>query len=69
MHQSQAELQKIQGNVLLLIDEVHNAGASSLRKCLLEQYSYRLGLSATVERHGDEDGTKAIYDYFKTVCI
>lgn len=65
----QAELQKIQGNVLLLIDEVHNAGASSLRKCLLEQYSYRLGLSATVERHGDEDGTKAIYDYFKTVCI
>lgn len=65
----QEELQKLQGNVLLLIDEVHNAGATMVRNCLSEMYPYRLGLSATVERHGDEEGTKAIYKYFKTVCI
>ena len=65
----QTELQKLQGNVLLLIDEVHNAGAARVRNCLSERYPYRLGLSATVERHGDEAGTKAIYDYFRTVCI
>lgn len=65
----QEELRKLHENVLLLIDEVHNAGATSVRNCLSEHYTYRLGLSATVDRHGDEEGTKAIYDYFKTVCI
>ena len=52
-------------NGLLLVDEVHNAGANEFRKVLEIDYVYRLGLSATPERYGDEEGTQIIYDYFK----
>ena len=51
-------------NAMLIADEVHNAGSSSHLKGLSDSYIYRLGLSATVERHFDEDGTKALEDYF-----
>ena len=34
-----------------------------------ERYRYRLALSATIERHNDEDGTNRLYDYFGQKCI
>lgn len=52
---------------LLIIDEVHYAGASSIRRLLPETCKYRLGLSATPERYGDEEGTEALFDYFGSV--
>jgi len=52
------------GNSLLIVDEVHNAGAPVNRSCLLEGYTYRLGLSATAVRPFDEEGTDRVLSYF-----
>lgn len=56
-------------NTLLLVDEAHNFGSGNLRKRLYSQIEYRLALSATLERHGDEEGTEALKKYFGRKCI
>jgi superfamily II DNA or RNA helicase len=56
-------------NKMLIADEVHSLGSSSLQKCLDTSYSYRLGLSATPRRWFDFLGTDAIFDYFGSVCF
>lgn len=48
----------------LIADEVHNLGAAKLQRILPQTIKLRLGLSATPERHHDEEGTAAIIDYF-----
>lgn len=60
---------KEEQNVLLIIDEAHNFGAESCVKCLPDNIIYRIGLSATIERHGDPKGTQALFDYFGKKCI
>lgn len=45
-------------------DEAHGLGAKKLRKALILNYLYRLGLSATPQRWFDEDGTAHLYNYF-----
>lgn len=52
---------------LLVADEVHNLGARELAKRLNPDLRFRLGLSATPERHRDSEGTQAIFDYFGDV--
>ncbi len=52
---------------LLIADEMHNLGAAQLRECLQSSIRYRLGLSATPERHLDDEGTQALFDYFGNV--
>jgi superfamily II DNA or RNA helicase len=52
---------------LLVADEMHNLGAENLRKKLHPRIQYRLGLSATPERHADDEGTQALFDYFGNV--
>ena len=52
---------------LLIIDEAHYAGSLSIRQLLPEQCPYRLGLSATPERHGDPEGTLALLEYFDRI--
>lgn len=52
---------------LLIADEVHNLGAHKLQATLSPEIPLRLGLSATPERHRDEEGTRAIFDYFGDV--
>ncbi len=49
---------------LLIADEVHNLGAPKLKQLLPVAIHLRLGLSATPERHGDLEGSQAIFDYF-----
>lgn len=49
---------------MLIADEVHNLGAEKLSGCLSDKISMRLGLSATPERHMDEEGTQALFNYF-----
>ena len=49
--------------LLLIADEVHSAGTDIRSVGLLENYIYRLGLSATPRRRDDE-GTELIYKYF-----
>ena len=51
-------------NFCLVADEMHNLGAGGLIQSLPKQVKFRLGLSATPVRHGDEQGTKALEDYF-----
>lgn len=54
---------------LLIADEMHNLGAENLRMCLNPEFRYRLGLSATPERHLDLEGTKALFNYFGNVVF
>ena len=65
----QEQIKKIRGNQLLLVDEAHNFGSGSLSKNLTEGFNFRLALSATLERHGDEEGTKKLFKYFGKKCI
>ena len=62
-------LRTAKGNLCIVVDEAHNFGAKRLQKCMLENFKYRLALSATLERHHDEEGTQSLYNYFKKVCI
>lgn len=57
-------LSEIRGKVLFIADEVHNLGATGIRGLLNPNYQYRIGLSATIERHRDEEGTDFLFDYF-----
>ncbi len=65
----QAQLAKIKGNSLLVVDEAHNFGSVRLSSMLTDTYNYRLALSATLERHNDEEGTKKLITYFGQKCI
>jgi len=65
----QGELGKLGADTLLMIDEAHNFGAYNLSQRLNPKFEYRLALSATLERHGDEEGTQALYNYFGEKCI
>lgn len=62
-------LSKLGKDTLLLVDEAHNFGATGLRELLNQRYQYRLALSATLDRHGDEIGTRALYEFFGEKCI
>jgi len=58
----------VTGEKILIADEVHGLGSLERQKGLLEDYQYRLGLSATPSRWFDEDGTQTLITYFdKTV--
>lgn len=52
------------GQLFLIADEVHWAGAPKIQKGLIEEYFYRLGLSATPKRWFDDEGTDKLFEYF-----
>lgn len=60
---------KIRKDILLVVDEAHNFGARSLSKLLDDKFRYRLALSATLERHRDEEGTQTLFHFFGEKCI
>lgn len=62
-------INKIKGDSLIVVDEAHNFGAENLSRLLNPKFKYRLALSATLERHNDETGTKSLFDYFGGKCI
>jgi ribosomal 50S subunit-associated protein YjgA (DUF615 family) len=55
--------------LLLVVDEVHGIGAPERRNGLIEEYDYRLGLSATPKRWFDFEGTDKIFAYFGDVVF
>ena len=65
----QEQIGKIKSPILLLVDEAHNFGAKSLSQLLDDRFDYRLALSATLDRHRDEEGTAALYSFFGKKCI
>lgn len=65
-------LKKGKRPLLLVVDEAHNFGTERLLNCLYNNdrlFKYRLALSATFERHGDEEGTLSLLNYFDKKCI
>jgi superfamily II DNA or RNA helicase len=62
-------IMKLSGNIVLIVDEAHNFGAENLSKTLMPHIPFRLALSATLDRHGDPDGTQKLIRYFGDKCI
>ncbi|MEG4112817.1 MULTISPECIES: DNA phosphorothioation system restriction enzyme [unclassified Microcoleus] len=62
-----SQLRYFPEKTLIIGDEVHNLGAPRLGESLPRNIGLRLALSATPERHFDEEGTEAILDYFGPV--
>lgn len=57
-------LKMFTGKLLLIADEAHNLGANINSKYLTDKFDFRLGLSATFERHWDKTGTRVLYHFF-----
>ena len=51
-------------DIFLIADEVHHAGSYEAQKGLLDEYKYRLGLTATFNRHFDDEGTEILDKFF-----
>lgn len=63
---------RYKGKYCLIVDEAHNAGALGFKKSLetyQDKFIARLGLSATIERQGDEEGNRFLFDFFKNNCL
>jgi superfamily II DNA or RNA helicase len=58
-------IKEVEDNLLIIVDEVHNAGTGNFSKYLDNKYDYRLGLSATPERYFDDEGTSNIINFFQ----
>lgn len=65
----QEQIGKIKTPILLVVDEAHNFGARTYAKLLDNRFTYRLALSATLDRHRDEEGTALLYKFFGKKCI
>lgn len=57
-------LSMVRCKLFLIADEVHGLGADVRRLGLIDEYDYRLGLSATPSRWLDPEGTSIILNYF-----
>lgn len=65
----QKQINKIKSAILFMVDEAHNFGAPYLSCLMHERYTYRLALSATINRHNDEEGTEKLFNFFGNKCI
>lgn len=65
----QEQIGKIKIPILLVVDEAHNFGARTYAKYLDNRFTYRLALSATLDRYRDEEGTDFLYNFFGKKCI
>jgi superfamily II DNA or RNA helicase len=63
-HLLQRLLARHEGFLLVVGDEMHSLGTPPRLAALPERATFRLGLSATPKRHGDEEGTEALLAYF-----
>lgn len=51
-------------DAFLIADEVHGLGSPHQKSALIDEYDFRLGLSATPRRYYDEEGTEFLLEYF-----
>ncbi|CDM96961.1 MAG: DNA phosphorothioation system restriction enzyme [Limnospira sp. PMC 1291.21] len=63
----QSQLRYFPPKTLIIGDEAHNLGAPRLEASLPRHIGLRLALSATPERHFDDQGTNALMEYFGRV--
>lgn len=64
----QSLITDIPADSLFIADEAHNLGSPELRATLPQRCRFRLGLSATLDRHLDTEGTAAVAAYFSGVA-
>lgn len=64
-----ATLQDFPSPRFLVADECHAMGSAENQKLLTDDFHYRLGLSATIDRHLDPDGTEVLRHYFGDVLL
>lgn len=57
-------VRQIETKIMLIADEVHAVGSEIRKTGLLENYTYRLGLSATPRRYFDDEGTDTLIKFF-----
>ena len=57
-------IDKVSFPILYISDEVHAIGSKTRLNGLLDNYNYRLGLSATPTRYFDDEGTNNLVKYF-----
>ena len=62
-------MKRINVKLYLVADEVHGVGAPKRKNGLIENYGFRLGLSATPKRYFDLEGTEELYQYFGDVVF
>lgn len=65
----QRQISKIKKPICIVADEAHNLGTDRLLKLLDERFTYRLALSATLDRHFDDEGTNSLKNFFGEKCI
>ncbi len=63
-HFLQRQLSRHNGSLLVIGDEMHSLGTKDRLDALPKSPNFSLGLSATPKRHGDEEGTEALLQYF-----
>ncbi len=57
-------INRIEGPLLLIADEVHHLGSAKQKAFLPEKAQFRLALSATPNRWFDPEGTNVLHQYF-----
>jgi len=62
-------VKKWSDNSLIISDEMHHAGAPVFQKGLIENFTFRLGLSATPSRWFDDTGNTFLGEYFQKVVF
>lgn len=65
----QEQIVQLSKDALFIVDEAHNIGAAGYRRFLPDNFKFRLALSATIDRHNDDEGTIALASYFGEKCI
>ncbi|WP_405545566.1 DEAD/DEAH box helicase family protein [Streptomyces phaeochromogenes] len=63
-HFVQRQLARHRGRIMVIGDEMHSLGTQSRLDALPPNPTFTLGLSATPKRHGDDEGTQALLNYF-----
>ena len=63
----QSQLKYFPAKTLIIGDEAHNLGSTRLESSLPRNIGLRLALSATPERHFDDEGTDALLNYFGAI--
>lgn len=61
------KIRELDAEAVLIGDEVHRQGSESYRKGLMDEFTARIGLSATPERYYDEEGSEFLIEYFDGV--
>ena len=63
------EVSNILTDTFLVVDEVHHVASKTFSLGLLDDYNYRLALSATPYIHNNQEATDLLFDYFNGIVF